>query len=1000
MKLFSALSLLLFLVTATLVAQPRVTESRSLALAVRSAEALIEHGSYGRALAELEPAIDSAHAQEPLSDALYLQSEANFMLGRYTRTRSACERFIAYAPGDPRGRHVLFTCGVAAYQDGDTAAAQEAFLRVDTITGTIDPYYWLARISAERNRLDAAEGYARRSAATPDSAASPYRTDAVYLLAWIAEGRDRLDSAARMYRWIVDGPPNDRVIDARLRLGVIDARRGNPESAVRLLNSLTPRTARQREEQLFYLSEMSAALGRHDEALRYATEFVREFPRSPRLRPTRYTIGWAQLNMGRYDEAITTFRALENGIDSIAAAAAYQIGAIQLRRNDTAGAVRSFQSLLARLPYESFSDNAYHQLGRYFYRRAMYDSARHYLLIAARQFPESEIRSESYYLLGESYAALGDAGNAQFAFARTRRTGATGGLAERALYREGIMLYKVGRFRSAIDRFREYVSEHSKGSDIADATFWLGEALYQDRTYDESERYYNAYVEKYAAGSRLEQALYGLAWSRFQQKEFKGAALAFDGFVKNHKESPLAVEATIRLADCYRLMGQFDKAIQTYESIGGLSGKGTRDEEARFRLADVFLQMGRTDRAVQTFRKLIADYPNSPLRDAYAFNIGSIYREKEMDSLAIEELKPFGSRYPNSQLLPQATFTIGDAYYNMEAFDSALVYYRLVLDRYPNSVIVPEALEAVRFTLNALDRGGEAVAIIDSFQARNPDRIPADSLNYRKAVIVLEAGNFADAIVRFGRIVDEFPKSPLAPEALVGIGRAYEYMGRRDSALLFYNRVVEAHGTAPAAERARIEAAGLHLRAQEWPAASDGYSGFVTAYPTSERINEARYGLAAARLMLKDTAAAMEQLERVLATDTSSAEEDLFLDRSRIMYARVAALRGKGDRALELLAAVVARRLDDIAAEALLLRGELLYRLKDYAGGLAELRRLMTDFATFPEFAEPGTLLAGTIHEQLTNYAAARDLYTQLQATAENPTIRTEAEARLKKLKK
>ncbi len=1000
MKLFSALSLLLILVPATLVAQPRTTEPRSLALAVRSAAALVESGSYGRALAELEPAIDSAHAQEPLADALYLQSEANFMLARYARARSACERFVAYAPGDSRRNHVLFTCGVAAYQDGDTNAAQEAFLRVDTITGTIDPYYWLARISAERNRLDAAEAYARRSAATPDSAASPYRTDAVYLLAWIAEGRDRLDSAAQMYRWIIDGPANDRVLDARLRLGVIDARRGNHESAVRLLNSLTPRTTRQREEQLFYLSEMSAALGRHDEALRYATEFVREFPTSPRLRPARYTIGWAQLNMGRYDEAITTFRTLENGIDSIAAAAAYQIGAIQLRRNDTAGAVRSFQSLLARLPYESFSDNAYFQLGRYFYRRAMYDSARHFLLIAARQFPESEIRSESYYLLGESYAALGDAGNAQFAFARTRRTGATGEPAERALYREGIMLYKVGRFRSAIDRFREYVSEHAKGADIADATFWLGEALYQDRTYDEAERYYNAYVEKHASGVRLEQALYGLAWSRFQQKEFKGAALAFDDFVKNHKESPLAVEATIRLADCYRLMGQFDKAVQTYESIGGVSGKGARDEEARFRLADVFLQMGQTERAVATFRKLIADYPNSPLRDAYAFNIGSIYREKEMDSLAIEELKPFGSRYPNSQLLPQATFTIGDAYYNMEAFDSALVYYRLVLDRYPNSVIVPEALEAVRFTLNALDRGGEAVAIIDSFQVRNPERIPADSLNYRKALIVLEAGSFADAIVRFQRIVDEFPKSPLAPEALVGIGRAYEYLGRRDSALLIYNRVVELHGAAPAAERARIEAAGLHLRAQEWSAASDGYSGFVAAYPTSERINEARFGLAAARLRLKDTAAALEQLERVLATDTSSSEEDLFLDRSRIMFARVTALRGGSERALELLAAVVSRRLDDIAAEALLLRGELLYRLKDYAGGLAELRRLMTDFSTFPEFAEPGTLLAGAIHEQLTNYVAARDLYTQLQATAESPAIRAEAEARLKKLKK
>ncbi|MBS1911137.1 MAG: tetratricopeptide repeat protein [Bacteroidetes bacterium] len=1013
-KLLATISLVLALLPAPLAAQPRVNASRPLMLAVRAAELHESNGDWGAALAELEPAIDSAASGEPMADALYLQARANFAIRRYEPTRAASRRFLAdYNTEDIYSSTIRYINGVAAYQTGDTAEALRSFRPILRYHAAKQ---WIARIHADHGRLDSAFHYASQVVHDPDEGtltSGPLRVpnglpnvaESVYLLGWIYEGRDQLDSAAAQYQAVLSSPAStpDLVLDARLRLGVIDARRGNYEGSLRLLTSLTPRSDRQQEEQTFYLAEVSSALSRDDEALRYYTEYVRDYPGSPRIRQARYGIGWSQLQTKRYPEAIATFRGLENGIDSIAAASAYQIGAIQITSGDTTGAIATFEKMLARLPYESFSDNAYYELGSAFYRRRSYDSARHYLLIAARQFPESELRPDSYYLLGESYSALGDATNAQNAFARSRSTGAASPLAERALYREGVMLYKVGRFASAIDRFRAYVSGYPKGTDFADATFWLGEALYQNRTYDEAERYYGVYLEKAGGSARWrDQALYGLAWSRFQQKDFKGAALAFGDFVKNNKGSALAVEATIRQADCYRLMGQFDKAIETYQSIGGVAGKGARDEEARFRLADVFLQMGEIDRAVETFRTLIKDYPNSPVRDAYAYNIGSIYHEKDMDSLAIRELRPFDSTYPNSALRPQVTFTIGDAYYNMEQFDSALVYYRRVLDEYPSSIIVPEALDAVRFTLNALGREGEAVAVIDSFQAKNPSRIPPDSLNYRKAMIVLESGNFADAAARFANLLSDFPNSTLAPDATFGIGRAHEYMGHRDSALLFYRQVLETYPTSSAAEKASIESAGLRLRQSEWSPAAAEYRHFTESFPASERIGEARYGLARAQLELKDTAAAVAQLKMVLDSGSTHRESDndLFVDKSRIAYARVLGARGANDQAIDLLATVVARRMDDVAAEALLLRGNLLLASRDYSGALAELRRLTTDFNTFPEYAEPGMLSIGTAYEQLTNYAAARDTYTQLSASTQNAALKAEAEARLKKLKK
>ncbi|MEO5929777.1 MAG: tetratricopeptide repeat protein [Candidatus Kapaibacterium sp.] len=999
MKIFSPLPILFLLLSVTLAAQPRVQEERPLPRAVSEAARLIRDGSYVDAAAGLQSALDSVAPGENIADALYLLTRAEFMLGHYRAAYAGSRSFLASYPFDARREEMRYLEGTAAYQEGLRGEAAEAFREVAAGAGADhrNALYWVARIAADSNRLDEAERYAGESL-TGDR--FEFTDPALYLKAWIMEGRGELDSAALLYRKLIDSDPGgDLLLDAQLRLGVIDARRGNNESALRLLTSITPRSERQTEEQLFYLGEISSALGRYDDALRYNNEFLRTFPKSPRVRSARYGVGWAELQLGKYPESVATFRLLEDGIDSIAAAASYQIGAIQVKQGDTAGAFKTFESLVAKLPYESFSDNAYYQLGRIFYRRQQYDSARHYLLIAARQFPESDVRPDAYYLLGESYAALNDAGNAQYAFARAQKIGATGELYRRALYREGVMLYKVGRFHSAVDRFREYVSEQQKGEQIADATFWLGEALYQDHAYDEAERYYAMYVERFASGRWREESLYGLAWSNFQQKEFRKAALAFSGFIENNPKSDLAVEATLRLADSYRFLGEYAKAIETYESVGGLSGKGARDEEAQIHIAEALLQLREVDRAVEVFRKLIASYPTSPRRDGYGFNIGSIYQGNNRDSLAIAEFMAFPDRYPESKLLPQVAFALGDIYYNNESYDSALVYYRRVLDDYPNSTVVPPALDAVRFTLNAMGRGQEAVAIIDSFQVRNPNRIPPDSLDFRKAGIVLEGGDFPGAILLYNRIAEQYPNSPVVPDAIYQVARGYEYLGNRDSAALYYRRVVDGYPASAAAPNAQVEEANLMLRAGQWSEAANSYEQYLTKYADRERDNEAHYGIAQARLALRDTLGALEEFRMVLDSSRGK-EDDLFLDKSRVATARLIAPRGEIDRSLDLLAAVVNRRLDDIAAEALLLRGELLIKNNDLSAALVELRRFTTDFASYTEYAEPGLMKLGGVYEQLTNYAAARDIYTQLSTQSENAAVKKEAEARLKKLKK
>ncbi len=979
-------------------AQPRTEAARSLDAAVEALTPLVDRGEYVLAIQRLQSALDSADVGVDRSDALFLMARASFLAGRFHPAAQTARRLLAAYPDFVHADEALYIAAISEIENDHPEDAEPALRRLSALDSPRGgaAHYWLARLAADRGSLDTALDLLEPAIEAPPH---EFSDDAHYLRGWIAEGRDSLSAAAADYRTILDDfPDSDLRLDAQLRLGVIDARRGQYESAITLLQSLTPQTDRQREERLFYLGESSAALGRQEQALEYFTEHLREFPTSTRNREARYGAGYALLKLQRWAQAITTFGYLQDGVDSIAAAASYQIAAIEINQGDTASAVRTLHSLLHRLPYESFSDNANYLMGRIQYRREKYDSARHYLLIAARQFPESEIRPESYYLLAESYNALDNYDNAQYNFARVRAVGATGALYYRSLLREAVMLYHLGRFYSGVNRLREYVGDDPDGPDIEEAIFWLGESLYQHGAYDEAERYFQQHVDRFANTSWSAEALYGLAWAEFRQKKFRESADAFEQFLKRYPESDHAVDATIRLADDYRYLKQYDKAIATYESVGGSAATGARAEEARFRLAQALYEMGEVDRSVGAFKALVHDFPKSKLVDVYAFNIGQIYREQGRDSLALAQLDTFVDDYGQSRLMPQALFTIGDIHYDAMRYDTAYAYYRRVLDEYPASPVVPDALNAVRYALEAMGRGREAVDVIDEFEKKNPSRLPADSLTMRKAEILFSQGDYDAAIAMYRSLIDQNPSSGLHPDALYQIARTYSLFGKRDSALMVYRDVVETFPESEAAAQALVDRGNLLMKLDRPAAAAADFQGFLERFPGRQRATEASYGLGAAMLAQADTAAAEAQW-RGLIDSAAVDEDDIFVDRGRLALAQLVASRGDREEALDLLAHIVSRRLDYVAAEALLVRARLLMQANDLSGALAELRRLTTDFDTYTEYSEPGMLLLGELHEKLTNYDAARQTYTQLAEKTNQDSIREEAEARLRRLK-
>lgn len=1016
-----------FVNLSSLIAQPNFAVRRSLVNAVDEAKNYLDYDNAPNAIIVLINAIDSSDETIDKSDALFLLSNILFLEGRYDLLIESTNKFLWLYSKDFRSSDMAFLKGIGCYLTKKFDNAKEMFNKTISlnVNRVGESYYWKARMFVEDLNYDSIQFYIDKSIELSPHQYSDY---ALYLSGWLNEFRNKNDTAAALYRVLLrDYESSPLISDAQIRLAIIEGRRGSYNSAFELLDSLLPQGERQKEERLFMLGELASSLENYNDVIKFRKLFVKNYPSSRRIRPTIYSLAWGYLKTQKFDSSLIYFTKLQNDKDSLALASNYQIATLKLVTGDTISAIKGYENLIYKYSNGAFTDNAYYQLGSIFYVRKMYDSTRHYLFYLTKQFPKSEIRPKAQYLLAESYSQLNDPNNAYYAFARVRKIDSNSELVMKSLYREGIMLYRSGRFRTASDRFREYLEKYPKGNDIPQATYWLADAVFMTGSFKESELYFRSYLNNYKDGDKNQDALFGLGWSLFKQKNIKESSNTFLEFITKYPRSPQNVEATIRLADCKKILGEPDSALELYKKAIILASLGTQNEESRFRYAEILLQLNDTNTAIESIRELIKDYPNSPRKELYFINIATIYKNSNQDSLSINELSNFIKNYPQSNLIPQAYLISGDAFFNQMKYNSSLAYYDSILIKYPLSYVVPEALDGARYSLEKMGLNQEALAVIDSFEVRNPNRIAGDSLLYKRALILIEQGNYPEGIGACRRLEQNFIKSELIPEAKLLSARGFLNWQKPDTAYNIYQSVLDSFPNSNARFDALVEQSNILSKNERWTEIILKLDTLCRKNKTYNKLPEAKFILAKSYLQSGDSASALFHFNSVLelkkifdmnilndtsTIDSGRIDDDLFLtnkedanldyytDRSRNAIARILSKQNKIDTALTLTRIVISRRLDDAAVEAYIVNSEILFLNRDYITAITQLKRLQREFIGYPDSVEPSYLLMGSCYEKLGEIISAREVYNKLLLITKNDKLKIETNLRLKKLKK
>ena len=509
----------------------------------------------------------------------------------------------------------------------------------------------------------------------------------------------------------------------------------------------------------------------------------------------RYYAGIALARAGMLDEAAQTLQPLTMDKAMLYSdEATYQLALIRFEEHSYEA-----QKLLVPVSYERGVRGGYASflLGELAYRQSDYERAEEYFSNAFALVPttDTEIRATAHL-------------------------------------ERGLSLIPLGNWSEAADELATYLhSSHEQLQGKTDeAMFWLGKAYFRAREYDSAAHAYHALLDEFPTSSRRIDAQYGYAWSLFEANDFERAEPEFERVIAMDSITRYAYDVLARAGDAEYALGNYQHANHLYNrAVDRPTFNQLLTTRAMLMLGITRLKNDSARSAMNEFQTLATKYPASDVADLALFDYGLSAYSINLTDAAESMMDRVARKYPKSPVAPRSLFVAAGERIRRNDVRGSLPFYEQVLNDYPRSPEAGPALFGLQDALADLKRIPEALAVADTFVARNPDNPINPSVLLRAGEFKLRLGEPASALTTFQTFVANYPTHPARPRAELLIAESELATHDTNSAMASLDSIISRYDSIPEIgaqaylDRARIEveegsmdtAAGDFIRAYQ-----------------------------------------------------------------------------------------------------------------------------------------------------------------------------------------
>ena len=251
----------------------------------------------------------------------------------------------------------------------------------------------------------------------------------------------------------------------------------------------------------------------------------------------------------------------------------------------------------------------------------------------------------------------------------------------------------------------------------------------------------------------------------FEQRNYERAVKEFLRLVRAFPKSELAPEAQYLSGISYELTGRLGEATAAYKKLVEIYPFSARFKdgiEREFLIAESFyagvkmkligpLKVPALDKAIEIYQHVVAQAPYGEYGARAQFRLGECFLRQQRFEEANRAFQKVVDDYPSSALLTQAKFNVAfcarqlslNPSYDQSSTDEAIHWYETFIASHPESDLIPQAHESLKQL-----KGFKAQGLI------------------QVAEFYEKAAKPASAAVYYRRVVEEYPDSPQAAQAV------------------------------------------------------------------------------------------------------------------------------------------------------------------------------------------------------------------------------------------
>jgi TolA-binding protein len=746
-------------------------------------------------------------------------------------------------------------------------------------------------------------------------------------------------------------------------------------------------------DQVQYYLELQQLIGKcyfekqqYDKAIPYFTKYKNGTAKL--TKEDIYQIAFCEYKTKNYTEAISGFRELNVLRDSMGQSALYLLGDCYLKINEKENARFAFEQA-SKMDFDQFvkENSSFH------YAKLSYDLNFHDVSISAWQHFISTFPRSSYVAEAKEYLSLEFLATQNYKEAlevlRTMdvKNSAVRKAYQKVAYSRATELFNAGESVEAVAIFDESLKNPVDQSLKAAAYFWKGQALYNQRLYNEAIGSLDLFIEWAGTGITLPEnvsvflADYTKGYCLLKQSNYVDAINYFQKVSKSpvKAEDPLLnkviVDATLRAADCGFVLKNYETAITGYESVAAKKLPG-----ADYALYQKSIILGLQNKATakrEVLTRIIKEYPKSIYMDdaLYELGITELSVPAYQDAAAI--FKQIIENYPQSNYVGKAHLKLGLIYFNLNQDEPALSEYKWVLNKYPNS---PEGAEALNGVKEIFTEQGNAQGYLDYVKGIaniNITDAVKDSVMYLAAENKYAKNDVSGAIREFSNYITAFPSGIFSLNAHFYRGECLFSQGDFMMALNDYDYVIR-QPQSRFAEKSLLNAARISYSHKK------DYEGSYKYYKKLQEIAElkankleAAKGMMYSAYYLTRYNEVLIAAQLVLATDVAKANDLL---EAHYYQAKVFESQNELSKAFTEYA-IVAKEKSAIGAEASYRMAEIYFKQQNLTAAEEQCYALVKDKPGYDYWIAKSYLLIADIFESDKDYFQAK---STLQSVIDN----------------